>query len=328
MELAWCNLLTGKMTEMQQKVLALKKERNALLLAHNYQPMDIQEIADFVGDSLQLARKSAEVSGYDMIIFAGVKFMAEMAAVLNDKTPVYIPATDAICPLAAWVSADKVRALKEQYPDAPVVVYVNTTAETKSVSDVICTSGNAVDVVSALGVTRVLFGPDKNLADYVRRQTGVELIDLEPRGHCYVHQQFDIAQIELLREEYPEAVVIVHPECPEEVQEAADIVGSTGAMVKIVAESPDETFVIATEIGLIEQLQAKHPDKKIIPAYDKAICRQMKKNSLEKVLRVLEELPEENLVIVPREMIGHIQEILEHMSKAPDAKFAEASASD
>ncbi|MFW9887689.1 MAG: quinolinate synthase NadA [Candidatus Thorarchaeota archaeon] len=320
--------MTGKMTDMQQKVLALKKERNALLLAHNYQPMDIQEVADFVGDSLQLARKSAEVSGYDMIIFAGVKFMAEMAAVLNKNTPVYIPATDAICPLAAWVSADKVRALKEQYPDAPVVVYVNTTAETKSVSDVICTSGNAVEVVSALGVARVLFGPDKNLADYVRRQTGVELIDLEPRGHCYVHQQFDIAQIELLREEYPEAVIIVHPECPEEVQEAADIIGSTGAMVKIVAESRDDTFVIATELGLIEQLQAKHPDKKIIPAYERAVCRQMKKNSLEKVLRVLEERPEENRVEVPQDMIGHIQEILEQMGKAPDAKFAEASASD
>ncbi|MFW9801302.1 MAG: quinolinate synthase NadA [Candidatus Thorarchaeota archaeon] len=320
--------MTGKMTEMQQKVLALKKERNALLLAHNYQPMDIQEVADFVGDSLQLARKSAEVSGYDMIIFAGVKFMAEMAAVLNDKTPVYIPATDAICPLAAWVSAEKVRALKEKYPDAPVVVYVNTTAETKSVSDVICTSGNAVKVVSALGVARVLFGPDKNLADYVRRQTGVELIDLEPRGHCYVHQQFDIAQIELLREEYPEAVVIVHPECPEEVQDAADIVGSTGAMVKIVAESAEDTFVIATELGLIEQLQAKHPDKKIIPAYERAVCRQMKKNSLEKVLRVLEERPKENLVTVPEEMIEHIQEILDQMSRAPDTKFAEASASD
>ncbi len=316
------------MSEMQQKVLTLKKERNALLLAHNYQPMEIQEVADFVGDSLQLARKSAEVSGYDMIIFAGVKFMAEMAAVLNEKTPVYIPATDAICPLAAWVSADKVRTLKEQYPDAPVVVYVNTTAETKSVSDVICTSGNAVQVISALGVARVLFGPDKNLADYVRRQTGVEIIDLEPRGHCYVHQQFDVAQIGLLREEYPDAVIIVHPECPKEVQEAADIVGSTGAMVKIVAESPDQVFVIATELGLIEQLQAKHPDKTILPAYDRAVCRQMKKNSLEKVLHVLEERPVENLVTVPKEMVRHIQEILGHMTRAPDARFAEASASD
>jgi quinolinate synthase len=308
------------MTELQKKVLELKKERNALLLAHNYQPMEIQEVADFVGDSLQLARKSAEVTGYDIVVFSGVKFMAEMAAILTGDIPVYIPATKAICPLAAFVDADKLRKMKEEYPGVPVVVYVNTTAETKSECDVICTSGSAVDVVSSLGVERVLFGPDKNLAEYVRRQTDVEIIDIETRGHCYVHQQFDVAQIVLAREEHPDAVVIVHPECPPEVQDAADIVGSTGAMVRIVKESPETTFVIATELGLIEQLQAAHPEKKIIPAYSKAVCRQMKKNSLEKVYNVLKDLPEENLVTVPEDMIEPIREILDRMSRLTDKK--------
>lgn len=316
----WCIRVGKKLNELQMKILKLKEERNALLLAHNYQPMVIQEIADFVGDSLQLARKSAEVSGYDMIVFSGVNFMAEMAAVLNEGVPVYIPATDAICPLAAWVSTDKIRARREEFPDAPVVVYVNTTAETKSESDVICTSGNAVEVISRLGTDTVIFGPDKNLADYVRKQTGVEVVDIESRGHCYVHQQFDIAQVELMREDHPDATIIVHPECPSEVQDAADIVGSTGSMVRIVAESPQKKFIIGTELGLIQQLQAAHPDKEIIPLYDKAICRQMKKNSLEKILYILEALPAENLVTVPSEMIEHVQGALERMSRAPETK--------
>ncbi|NHJ13860.1 MAG: quinolinate synthase NadA [Candidatus Thorarchaeota archaeon] len=313
------------MTDLQKEVIQLKKDRNALVLAHNYQPFEIQQVADFVGDSLQLARKSAEVTGYDLIVFAGVRFMAEMTAILAENIPVYIPAPDALCPLAAFVDLEKLRKQKEQYPDAPVVVYVNTTAETKSECDVICTSGNAVEVVTSLGAERVLFGPDKNLAEYVRRQTGVELIDIEPRGHCYVHQQFDVAQIELAREEHPNAIVIVHPECPPEVQDAADIVGSTGAMVRIVAESPEKEFIIATELGLIEQLQAAHPDKKIIPAYSKAVCRQMKKNTLEKLYAVLKDLPKENIVTVPAEMAIHIREILGNMNKVPDKQKGAAT---
>lgn len=314
------------LTDLQQKVLQLKKERNALILAHNYQPLEIQQVADFVGDSLQLARKSAEISGYDIIVFAGVRFMAEMAAILAENTPVYAPAPDALCPLAAFVDAEKLRKQKELYPNAPVVVYVNTTAETKSECDVICTSGNAVEVISSLGTERVLFGPDRNLAEHVRRRTGVELIDIEPRGHCYVHQQFDVAQIELAREEHPNAIVIVHPECPPEVQDVADIVGSTGAMVRIVADSPAKEFIIVTELGLVEQLQAAHPSKKIIPAFSGAICRQMKKNTLENLYAVLKDLPDENIVTVPHEMAGHIREILANMNKVPDKQKSAVTA--
>ena len=306
--------MTVELTDVQKEILEWKEKRNALLLAHNYQPIEIQEIADFVGDSLQLARKSAEVSGYDMIIFAGVRFMAETTAVLVEDIPVYLPANEALCPLAAWLTPEKIRARRKEYPDAPVVVYVNTTAEAKAESDITCTSSNAVQVVESLGVDTVLFGPDKNLAEYVRRRTGVKIIDIEPRGHCYVHQQFDLAQILLAKEEHPDAIAIVHPECPPEVQDAADIVGSTGNMVRIVAESPEKKFIIGTEMGLVHQLQRAHPDKTIIPAFEGAICRQMKKNSLEKILRILKDLPQENIVTVPDHLKKRVRESIERMT--------------
>ncbi|MHA2242487.1 MAG: quinolinate synthase NadA [Candidatus Thorarchaeota archaeon] len=307
--------MVDECSELQQRVLDLKKKRNALILAHNYQTIDIQEIADFTGDSLQLARKSADVTGYDMILFSGVRFMAEMAAVLSSGTPVYIPDPGALCPLAAWINPEKIREKRKEYPDAPVVVYVNTTAETKTETDVICTSGSAIEVVESLGAETVLFGPDANLADYVRKHTNLNIIDLESKGNCYVHNQFDVAQIMLLKEEYPDAIAIAHPECPIEVQDVADLVGSTGMMVRTVAESPEKTFIIATEMGLVEQLQKVNPEKTIIPAYEGAVCRQMKKHTLEKILYVLENLPEENIVMVPADRIEPIREVLERMNK-------------
>jgi len=309
--------MTKDCSELQAKILKLKKKRKALILAHNYQTLDIQQIADFTGDSLQLARKSVEVADHDLIIFSGVRFMAEMAAVLSNGVPVYIPDPGALCPLAAYVNAEKIRAKKEEHPGVPVIVYVNTTAETKSETDHICTSGSAVEIVESLGVESVLFGPDSNLADHVRMHTNVEIIDIEPRGSCYVHNQFDLAQLHLLKEEHPDSISIVHPECPKDVQEAADMVGSTGMMVKTVAKAPPESiFLIATEMGLIHQLQDAFPDKKIIPVWEGAICRQMKKHTLEKILHVLEELPDENRVTVPVAQIPHITAVLEQMNKA------------
>ncbi len=308
--------MEGELDDLQKRILDLKKKRNAFIIAHNYQLLEIQKIADFVGDSLQLAVKSAEAKGYDLVVFCGVKFMAEMAAVLSPDIPVYIPAPEALCPLASFVSPDKVQAMKQEHPGAPVVVYVNTTAETKSSCDIVCTSSTAVEIVESLGVDKVLFGPDKNLAEYVRRQTSIEIVDIEPKGHCYVHRMFDVAQIALLKEDYPDAIVLAHPECHPEVQDVADYVISTGKMAKIVEKSPSKTFIIATEVGLVEQLQHKHPDKIILPAYDGAICIQMKKNSLEKVAEVLEDLPERNLVTVPAHMVGHIRETIERMYQA------------
>ncbi len=299
---------------LQEKILRLKKERKALILAHNYQIIDIQEIADFVGDSLQLARQSAEVSGFDMVVFAGVKFMAEMASILS-PTPVYIPDPKALCPLAGYLDAQKIRGKKKKYPGVPVIVYVNTTAEAKSEADLICTSGSAVEVVESLGVDRVIFGPDAHLADYVRAHTSVEVIDIDERGHCYVHNMFDLSMLIELKEQYPDSIAIAHPECPIEVQEQADMVGSTGMMARTVAESDAKVFVIATEMGMIQQLQKRHPEKTILPMYEGAICRQMKKHTLEKILDVLVNLPSKNLVTVPEPFVPHIHKILEKMNK-------------
>jgi quinolinate synthase len=302
-------------SELQRTILKMKREKKVLILAHNYQTIDIQEIADFVGDSLQLARKSAEPNGHKAIIFAGVRFMAEMAAILSPDIPVYIPDPNALCPLAAYLTAEKVRAKKKEYPGIPVVVYVNTTAEAKSEADMICTSGSAVEVVESLGVDTVLFGPDINLAEYVRKHTNVKIIDLVEEGHCYVHNKFDIEMLQAMKEKYPDAVAIAHPECPIEVQNAADMVGSTGMMAKTVAESDAKVFLIATELGMVQQLQKAHPDKTIIPVYDAAVCRQMKKHTLEKILNVLENFPEENRVTVPDIYVSHIRAILERMNK-------------
>ena len=300
--------------KLQEKILKLKKKRKALILAHNYQVIEIQEIADFVGDSLQLARKSAESNGFEMIIFAGVKFMAEMAAVLSPTVPVYIPDPKALCPLAGYLDAEKIRKKKKEYPGVPVIVYVNTTAEAKSEADMICTSGSAVEVVESLGVDRVIFGPDANLADYVRTHTSVEIIDIDQSGHCYVHNMFDLSMLIELKEKYPESVAIAHPECPIEIQEQADMVGSTGMMARTVAESDAKVFIIATEMGMLQQLQKRHPDKTIIPMYEGAVCRQMKKHTLEKIVDVLENLPSENVVTVPEPFVPHIREILEKMN--------------
>lgn len=302
-------------SDLQKKILRLKKKKKALILAHNYQTLDIQEIADFVGDSLQLARKSAEPNNYKMIIFAGVKFMAEMAAVLSPDLPVYIPDPRALCPLAAYLDAEKIRARKKEYPCVPVVLYVNTTAEAKSEADYICTSGSAVEVVESLGVDRILFGPDANLADYVRSHTNVEVIDIDKEGHCYVHDKFELSMLEDLKKKYPDSLSIAHPECPIEVQRASDMVGSTGMMAKIVASTDAKTILIATELGMIQQLQKAHHEKTIIPFFDAAICRQMKKHTLEKILNVLEYQPEENLVTVSEEYAPHIRKILAKMNK-------------
>lgn len=300
---------------IKNRILSLKKQRNALILAHNYQPLAVQDIADHVGDSLQLARIASDVNGHDMVIFAGVKFMAEMASVLADDTPVYIPDPEALCPLASYCSAERVRKAKEQHPGAPAVVYVNTTAETKSECDIICTSSNAVDVVESLRTPKVLFGPDVNLARYTRTQTDTEIVDIAEDGHCYVHQKFDVKEIQRLKEEYPNATVLVHPECPPDVQDVADIVGSTGKMAEYVAQSDDEAFIIATEVGLVDQLRNNHPNKVIIAANENAICRDMKKTSLEKILHILEEQPAENLVTVPEDMRSKVKLVLERMNR-------------
>ena len=310
--------MSPELSELQQKVLDLKKQRNALILAHNYQTMDIQRIADFVGDSLQLAQEAGKAEGYDLIIFAGVVFMAEMAAILSKDIPVYTPAPEALCPLARFLTPEKIREKREQYPEAPVVIYVNTTTDAKAECDVICTSSNAVEVVESLDASTVLFGPDVNLAEFVRRQTSKKIVDIVENGHCYVHRRFSVAQIEELKtkmmKQYDEVIVLAHPECYPEVQDIADVVLSTGGMVRYVAGSDAKAFIIGTETGLVEQLRADNPDKIIESPNEDAYCRQMKKNKLQTIADILEHLPEENLVTVPSEKKDRIQQALERMN--------------
>lgn len=285
--------------ELIQEINALKKEKNAVLLVHNYQVPEIYKVADFIGDSLELARKAAETEA-DLIVFCGVDFMAETAKILNPEKTVLIPVEEAQCPMAAMATAEEVEKLKAKYPNAAVVSYVNTSAEVKAVSDICCTSSNAVKVVNSLEEKQIIFVPDKNLANYVATKSDKEIIPWD--GHCYVHSKFSAENLKEAKQNHPNTVVVVHPECTKEVIELADAVESTSGMLRFVKESDAEEFIIGTEIGLIERLKLMFPEKKFYSTGIASTCVQMKKNSLEAVLRSLKEnifqveLPEEILV--------------------------------
>ena len=272
------------LNELQKEIIALKKDKNAIILAHNYQTGDIQEIADFIGDSLELCIKASQITEADLVVFCGVDFMAETAAILNPNKRIVIPDKSAECPMAHMLTASELKIYKDRYPDAAVVLYVNTLAEAKAEADILCTSANAVKVVESLDKNRILFGPDMNLAWFVSHQIkDKEIIPAPERGHCYVHKMFNLGDLYFLREKHPDADILVHPECDPAVQEYADFVLSTGGMMKHVAKSPKTTFIIGTEIGLVTRLRKENPDKIIIPALEDAICETMKLHTLEKV---------------------------------------------
>jgi quinolinate synthase len=261
------------LNELQKEIIALKKDKNAIILAHNYQTGDVQEIADFIGDSLELCIKATEIKDADLIVFCGVDFMAETAAILNPDKRIVMPDKDAECPMAHMLTAKEVIAYKKRYPDAAVVLYVNTLAEAKAEADILCTSANAVKVVESLKEDRILFGPDMNLAWFVSHQIkDKEIIPAPEGGHCYVHKMFNLGDLYFLREKYPDADILVHPECDPEVQEYADYILSTGGMMRHVAESNKKTFIIGTEVDLVTRLKRENPDKTIIPALEEAIC--------------------------------------------------------
>ncbi|MFN4133049.1 MAG: quinolinate synthase NadA [Candidatus Hadarchaeales archaeon] len=293
-----------------EEILKLKKEKNAVILAHNYQIPEIQDLADFVGDSLELAMRSTKVEG-EMIVFCGVDFMAETAAILNPKKPVLIPEPEARCPLAAQLPPSILLKAKEEHPGAAVVVYVNTSAEVKALSDTICTSANSTQVINALEEEEVLFGPDKNLAWFAQQRSKKKIIPVPADGHCYVHRMFTPADILFLKEEYPVAEVLAHPECDPEVQKLADHICSTSQMIKRAKESQAKQFIIATEIGLLHRLRKENPGKEFIPAHREPICQQMKKNTLEKVYRCLVE--EKYLVKVEPEIAERARKAINRM---------------
>ena len=258
-------------------VISLKKEKNAILLVHNYQEPTIQIVGDFVGDSLELAKKATIVDN-EIIVFAGAEFMAETAAILNRDKKVFIPSTMAKCPMAHMLSPKIIKNYRNDYPDAEVAVYINTTAETKAEADICITSGNAVKIIKKLESSQVLVGPDRNIAHYIQRELPEkEIIPIPVDGHCYVHRQFTNADINNLKEKYPEAIVLVHPESEPSVQNLADLICSTSRILSEVQRSSSSQFIIATEIGIVDLLRREHPEKEFIPTRNDAICVEQKR---------------------------------------------------
>ena len=273
------------MTELSERVAELKRRRNAVILAHNYQLPEVQDVADFTGDSLELSRKAAGLEA-ETIVFCGVHFMAETAAVLAPQKTVLLPEARAGCPMANMINGRELRAWKERYPGRPVVCYVNTSAEVKAESDICCTSSNAINVVNSLGVDEALFVPDKNLAAWVARETGKRLIAWD--GYCYVHHRFTARDVLDAKARHPEAEVWVHPECPLEVIDLADRVLSTGKMVREARTTARREVLVGTEKGIIYRLSRENPAARFFPVRDAALCVNMKMTTLDKVVRALE----------------------------------------
>ncbi len=271
----------------QMKLGELKTTLNAVILAHNYQAGEVQDAADYVGDSLDLSRRAAETDA-DVIVFCGVHFMAETAAILSPKKTVIMPDLDAGCPMADMITAVELRAAKAEHPDATVVTYVNSSAEVKAESDWCCTSANAVGIVAATGADQILFTPDKYLGAYVQSKfPGKEFILWN--GWCPTHARIMPEDIAARRAEHPGAPVMVHPECRPETIAAADEVLSTGGMIRFARETDAQVIIVGTEVGIIHRLQKENPGKEFYPVTELAVCPNMKKTDLAKVVSVLEE---------------------------------------
>ena len=269
-----------------EAINALKEERNAIVLAHNYQTPEIFHcVSDVVGDSLALAREAAKVDA-DVIVLAGVHFMAETAKILNPEKTVIIPDLEAGCSLAESITAADVRLLREKYPGVPVVTYVNTSAEVKAECDICCTSGNAVKVVESLGADRVIFLPDEYLARYVANQTNVEIISWH--GHCEVHERFTGKEIEEYRRNFDDVVVIAHPECPPDVLDAVDFVGSTSGMIDYVGNNRPGRVLMVTECSMSDNIAAEYPDVDFVRPCN--LCPHMKQVTLENIMTSLQTL--------------------------------------
>ncbi len=273
------------MQDITNEIKRLAKAKNALILAHNYQAVEIQDLADYRGDSLQLSILSAEVKS-PLIVFCGVRFMAETAAILNPGSKVILPVKDAGCPMADMISGEQLRQFKAAHPGSVVVCYVNSTVEVKAESDICCTSSNALKVVSSLPPDQtILFVPDRNLGSWVAKVSGRKIITWN--GYCPTHQWgFSLQDVQKMRGEYPDYELLVHPESDPVIVEQADHVMSTGGMVKYLEEH--DRVIIATENGLTDYLKHLHPDKKILSLSPKAICQNMKKTRVEDVLHALQ----------------------------------------
>lgn len=296
--------------DLREKILELKELKRAVILAHNYQIPEIQDLADILGDSLELARASTTLDA-ELIVFCGVDFMAEMAAMLNPDKKVLIPDLAARCPMAAQLPAEEVKKAKKQHPGPPVVLYVNTLAEAKAEATTVCTSANAPRIVNALDEDTVIFGPDKNLTWFVQQRTSKHVIAIPDQGYCYVHRMFTPADILLKKEGYPDAEVLVHPECDPEVQKLADHICSTSQMLYRARESPAKQFIIGTEVEMVHRLKRELPGKEFIPAKESAVCEEMKKHNLEKLYTCLRD--EKHEVKVPEPTASRARRSIEKM---------------
>ena len=295
--------------ELVTRIGKLKAERGAIVLAHNYQPPEIQDIADRLGDSLDLSRFAATASEAT-IIFCGVHFMAETAAILSPEKKIVLPDPAAGCPMADMLCAEDLVEVKRQHPGAVVVTYVNSTAEAKAETDVCCTSANAVSVVNSVPRgTKIIFGPDKYLGGWVAERTGREMILWQ--GFCPTHQKIYPENILEQRRKHPGAVVMAHPEVNPEVASLADAVLGTGGMIAYVEKSPARTFIVGTEIGMVYRLQKKFPDRAFVPASKHALCPNMKKITLEKVAASLETL--EPVIAVPASVADRARRAIRRM---------------
>jgi quinolinate synthase len=293
---------------IHDEILRLKEDRHAIILAHNYQPADVQDIADLTGDSLELSRAAATMDG-DVIVFCGVDFMAETAAILSPEKTVLLPSNDACCPMADMITADELKLVKSRHPEAAVVCYVNTTAEVKAESDICCTSSNAVKVVNSLQEDRIIFVPDRNLGLYTQRFTKKEILPWE--GFCTVHDRITPDHVRKAHDLHPDAIILVHPECRPEVIDLADHVASTSGIIRYVGDSAKKEFIIGTETGILHRIGKESPTKKCYPLSREAICTNMKKTDLNKVRNALISL--QPRLTVPEEIAHRARCAIERM---------------
>ena len=299
------------MKDLNAKIQELKKKKKAIILAHNYQRPEVQEIADYVGDSIELSRKAMQERDAEIIVFSAVDFMAQSAAILNPQKKVLLPTLGARCPMAQMLTTDEIKRAKKMYPNAPVVLYVNTLAEAKAQCDICCTSANAVEIINSLDVNTVLFGPDSNLANYVAQKTGKQVIPIPQNGFCPTHLLFQPEDITILKQQFPNAEVMVHPECSREMRDVADFIGSTSKMCTHAKQSSAQKFVVGTEEGILHRLKKENPEKEFYIAYEGAVCPNMKLNTLERIYTSLKE--EKHVVQVPQKVAAKARVSLERM---------------
>ncbi len=277
--------------ELRRKIKQLKQEKQAVILAHNYERPEVQEIADFLGDSLELSRAVTEIDA-KIVVFCGVHFMAETASILNPEKTILLPVKEAGCPMADMINVKKLRDLKSRYPGAPVVCYVNSSAQVKAESDICCTSSNAVEVVRSLSEKEIIFVPDRNLADYIQTQLPHKKI-FAGEGYCPTHMRISDEEIIQAKKEHPEALLMAHPECPPRLLALTDYIGSTSGMLEFVRKSPAHEFIVGTEKGMIFRLRRENPNKKFFSPSEHFVCADMKLTTLGWIAHSLENMVHE-----------------------------------